>query len=99
MARVGIPERLFMSIQTAERIRTHRFRSIAAIQVRNRPQSPLRSPYSRERPERTTQVMDYKLELVAIPVSDVDRAKAFYTDQVGFHADHDHVVSDEMRFV
>jgi len=43
--------------------------------------------------------MDYKLELVAIPVSDVDRAKAFYTDQVGFHADHDHVVSDEMRFV
>ena len=43
--------------------------------------------------------MDYKLELVAIPVSDVDRAKAFYTDQVGFNLDHDHVVSDEMRFV
>jgi catechol 2,3-dioxygenase-like lactoylglutathione lyase family enzyme len=43
--------------------------------------------------------MDYKLELVAIPVSDVDRAKAFYVDKVGFHADHDHVVSDEMRFV
>jgi catechol 2,3-dioxygenase-like lactoylglutathione lyase family enzyme len=33
--------------------------------------------------------MDWKLELVAIPVSDVDRAKAFYTEQVGFHADHD----------
>lgn len=43
--------------------------------------------------------MDYKLELVAIPVSDVDRAKAFYTEQVGFAADHDHRVSDELRFV
>jgi catechol 2,3-dioxygenase-like lactoylglutathione lyase family enzyme len=44
-------------------------------------------------------VVDWKLELVAVPVSDVDRAKAFYTDQVGFNADHDHVVSDEVRFV
>ena len=43
--------------------------------------------------------MDWKLELVAIPVSDVDRAKTFYTDQVGFDADHDHQVSDELRFV
>ena len=43
--------------------------------------------------------MDWKLELVAVPVSDVDRAKAFYTDQAGFNADHDHTVSDEMRFV
>ncbi len=43
--------------------------------------------------------MDMKLELVAVPVSDVDRAKAFYTDQVGFVADHDHRVSDEVRFV
>ena len=43
--------------------------------------------------------MDMKLELVAIPVSDVDRAKAFYVDQVGFNADHDHRVSDELRFV
>jgi catechol 2,3-dioxygenase-like lactoylglutathione lyase family enzyme len=43
--------------------------------------------------------MDWKLELVAIPVSDVDRAKAFYTEQAGFHADHDHRVSDEIRFV
>lgn len=42
--------------------------------------------------------MDFKLELVAIPVTDVDRAKAFY-EQVGFNADHDHTVSDEMRFV
>jgi predicted enzyme related to lactoylglutathione lyase len=43
--------------------------------------------------------MDWKLELVAIPVTDVDRAKAFYTEQVGFNADADHTVSDEMRFV
>jgi predicted enzyme related to lactoylglutathione lyase len=43
--------------------------------------------------------MDWKLELVSIPVTDVDRAKAFYTDQAGFHADHDHRVSDELRFV
>jgi catechol 2,3-dioxygenase-like lactoylglutathione lyase family enzyme len=43
--------------------------------------------------------MDYKLELVAVPVSDVDRAKAFYTDQAGFNADHDHTVSEELRFV
>ena len=43
--------------------------------------------------------MDYKLELVAVPVSDVDRAKAFYTDAAGFAADHDHTVSEEIRFV
>lgn len=43
--------------------------------------------------------MDWKLELVAVPVSDVDRAKAFYVEKVGFHADHDHTVSDEIRFV
>ena len=43
--------------------------------------------------------MDYKLELVAIPVSDVDRAKAFYTEQAGFNADHDHTVNDDIRFV
>ena len=43
--------------------------------------------------------MDWKLELVAIPVSDVDRAKAFYTDKAGFNADHDYRVSDEIRFV
>lgn len=42
--------------------------------------------------------MDLKLELVAVPVSDVDRAKAFY-EQVGFAADHDHTVSEELRFV
>jgi catechol 2,3-dioxygenase-like lactoylglutathione lyase family enzyme len=43
--------------------------------------------------------MDWKLELVAIPVSDVDRAKAFYTEKAGFNADHDFQVSDEIRFV
>ena len=43
--------------------------------------------------------MDWKLELVAIPVADVDRAKAFYTEKVGFVPDHDHRVSDEIRFV
>jgi predicted enzyme related to lactoylglutathione lyase len=49
--------------------------------------------------ERTAVTVDWKLELVAVPVSDVDRAKAFYTEQVGFNADHDHTVSDEVRFV
>jgi catechol 2,3-dioxygenase-like lactoylglutathione lyase family enzyme len=43
--------------------------------------------------------MDWKIELVAIPVSDVDRAKAFYTDQVGFNADHDYQVNENLRFV
>jgi catechol 2,3-dioxygenase-like lactoylglutathione lyase family enzyme len=43
--------------------------------------------------------MDWKLELVIIPVSDVDRAKAFYTEKIGFNADHDHTVSDDVRFV
>lgn len=40
-----------------------------------------------------------RLELVSVPVTDVDRAKAFYADQVGFNADHDHKVSDDLRFV
>jgi predicted enzyme related to lactoylglutathione lyase len=43
--------------------------------------------------------MDWKLELVAIPVSDVDRAKDFYTEKIGFEAEHDSTVSEEMRFV
>jgi catechol 2,3-dioxygenase-like lactoylglutathione lyase family enzyme len=43
--------------------------------------------------------MDWKLELVIIPVSDVDVAKAFYVDKAGFNADYDYVVSDEIRFV
>jgi catechol 2,3-dioxygenase-like lactoylglutathione lyase family enzyme len=43
--------------------------------------------------------MQMKLELVAVPVSDVDRAKAFYTEKIGFHADHDHQVREDLRFV
>jgi catechol 2,3-dioxygenase-like lactoylglutathione lyase family enzyme len=43
--------------------------------------------------------MDWKIELVAVPVTDVDRAKAFYVDQAGFHADHDYQVTETLRFV
>jgi len=43
--------------------------------------------------------IDMKLELIQVPVSDVDRAKDFYVNKVGFNDDHDHVVSDEIRFV
>jgi catechol 2,3-dioxygenase-like lactoylglutathione lyase family enzyme len=43
--------------------------------------------------------LDFKLELVAVPVSDVDRAKAFYTEKVGFNADQDNVVNESLRFV
>jgi predicted enzyme related to lactoylglutathione lyase len=43
--------------------------------------------------------VDFRLELVQVPVSDVDRAKAFYTEKAGFNADYDHQVSDEVRFV
>jgi predicted enzyme related to lactoylglutathione lyase len=43
--------------------------------------------------------MQMKLEVVHVPVTDVDRAKAFYTEQIGFNADHDHQVNEELRFV
>ena len=43
--------------------------------------------------------MQMKLEVVHVPVSDVDRAKAFYTEKIGFNADHDHQVNEELRFV
>ncbi|WP_167140635.1 VOC family protein [Diaminobutyricimonas sp. TR449] len=43
--------------------------------------------------------MDMKIELLAIPVSDLDRAKAFYVEKVGFHDDYDISVSDELRFI
>ncbi|HEV7656042.1 MAG TPA: VOC family protein [Mycobacteriales bacterium] len=43
--------------------------------------------------------MEMRLEVVPVPVTDVDRAKSFYVDQVGFTPDHDHVVSPEIRFV
>jgi len=42
---------------------------------------------------------DMRLELVQVPVSDIDRAKAFYVEKVGFNADHDHQVTDALRFV
>jgi catechol 2,3-dioxygenase-like lactoylglutathione lyase family enzyme len=48
---------------------------------------------------RTVAGMDWKIELIAIPVTDVDRAKSFYVDQVGFNADHDHQVNESLRFV
>ena len=43
--------------------------------------------------------MDMKIELVAIPVTDTDRAIDFYVNKVGFHLDHDHRVQDGLRFV
>jgi len=43
--------------------------------------------------------MDWKLELVNVPVADVDRAKAFYANKVGFNVDHDHTVNQQIRFV
>jgi predicted enzyme related to lactoylglutathione lyase len=43
--------------------------------------------------------MNFKLELIAVPVSDADRAKAFYVDQAGFNADHDHRVDENLRFI
>jgi len=43
--------------------------------------------------------MDWKLELVILPVTDVDRAKDFYENKLGFNVDHDHTVSDDLRFV
>ena len=43
--------------------------------------------------------MDIKLELIIIPVTDVDRARDFYVDKIGFNLDHDHTVSEEIRFV
>ena len=42
---------------------------------------------------------EMRLELIQVPVSDIDRAKSFYVEKVGFTADHDHQVSDEIRFV
>jgi catechol 2,3-dioxygenase-like lactoylglutathione lyase family enzyme len=43
--------------------------------------------------------MDYRLELIILPISDADRAKAFYVDRAGWNADHDHTVSEDLRFV
>ena len=43
--------------------------------------------------------MNWTLEVVTVPVKDVDRAKAFYAEQFGFNVDHDTKISDELRFV
>lgn len=43
--------------------------------------------------------MDFRIELIAVPVSDTDRARDFYVEKAGFVLDHDHTVSDEIRFV
>lgn len=42
---------------------------------------------------------EMRLELIQVPVSDIDRAKAFYVEKVGFTADHDHQVNNDLRFV
>jgi predicted enzyme related to lactoylglutathione lyase len=57
------------------------------------------SDFSKFAADRLPLLMDWRLELVQVPVSDVDRAKGFYTEKAGFNADHDHTVSEEIRFV
>ncbi|MCC7021471.1 MAG: VOC family protein [Thermomicrobiales bacterium] len=44
-------------------------------------------------------MMEMKLELIPVPISDVDRAKTFYVEQIGFNVDHDHQVNEQLRFV
>jgi predicted enzyme related to lactoylglutathione lyase len=58
----------------------------------------MRNRTTADRWDRYLDRMDYKLELITVPVSDVDRAKAFY-EQVGFHVDNDAVVNEDLRFV
>jgi catechol 2,3-dioxygenase-like lactoylglutathione lyase family enzyme len=64
--------------------------------VRERPEERARQTVGTSRYRRA---MDFKLELIGVPVSDVDRAKAFYVDRAGFNLDHDHAVSEDIRFV
>ena len=59
----------------------------------------LRSGNNGRRPNTRRPLVDYKLELVLIPVTDVDRAKAFYTEKVGFNLDVDHRAGDDFRVV
>jgi catechol 2,3-dioxygenase-like lactoylglutathione lyase family enzyme len=47
----------------------------------------------------STAPIDWRLELIQVPVSDIDRAKAFYVEKAGFVAEHDHQVTDDLRFV
>jgi predicted enzyme related to lactoylglutathione lyase len=83
------------TIRTASVAGKHWLSSANTSQCGLRTESGLIAPY----PETMDTRIDWKLELVFVPVSDVDRAKAFYVDQVGFNPDHDHTVSPQMRFV
>lgn len=74
-------------------------RTLPAAEADERGCRPPFAAGSLSEPGYTVPGMDWKIELVAIPVTDVDRAKAFYVDQVGFHADHDHQVNEALRFV
>ena len=56
-------------------------------------------PFRARKPGRTVERMDWKIELVPVPVSDVDAAKQFYVDQVGFADDYDERVNEDLRFV
>jgi catechol 2,3-dioxygenase-like lactoylglutathione lyase family enzyme len=68
------------------------------------PRTMPRSPRSRRNPKKNNEqerenLMDWKIELIFVPVSDVDRAKAFYVDRIGFNADFDQRVNEKLRFV
>lgn len=56
-------------------------------------------PYTSKTLIEEGRIMDWKIELIHVPVSDVDRAKEFYVEKLGFNADHDQRVSDDLRFV
>src|SRR5215210_4600528 len=66
---------------------------------RSAPRPTLAACSSTRRATRLIRLVDWRLEVVQVPVSDVDRAKAFYTEKAGFNADMDATVSDEIRFV
>jgi catechol 2,3-dioxygenase-like lactoylglutathione lyase family enzyme len=86
----------------ASHVGTHLGQSRQAPLAANEDERGCRPPFaagSLSEPGYTVPGMDWKIELVAIPVTDVDRAKAFYVDQGGFHADHDHQVNEALRFV
>ena len=57
------------------------------------------APRLAAQPKHEGATMDWKIELIPVPVADLDRAKRFYVDQVGFHDDHDHTVDENLRFV
>ncbi len=61
--------------------------------------TPVAGPEAFRAAARVPILVDWRLELVQVPVTDVDRAIAFYTEKAGFTLDHDHRVTDELRFV